>query len=147
MICKRSSITKITVWKLHIDTHINDVFERDNTKSDPVWLMKTNNVGNSAPEKIMLFTETLTGYWHSGNYRSTAHSRNIFGNKKHFNLPIKSAVSLLINHSVVVSPGHSFVWSGVDYCSPNLEPWEKRHFTNWLHTKKTKKVFFFPRNS
>lgn len=28
MICKKSSITKITVSKLHIDTHTNDVFER-----------------------------------------------------------------------------------------------------------------------
>ena len=86
-----------------MDTHINDVFKRDNSKSDPVWFVKTNRVGNSAPEKIVLFRD-MTGY-----YRTTTHSWNILGNKEHFNLPIKSAVSLLINHSVVISPGHSVV--------------------------------------
>jgi len=134
MVCKVSCITQITVCKLHVNTHINNLIERDNSKSAPVWMVKTDNVADRTPQNVMPFTEALTRHWHCSNNSPTSHSPFISGKKEHFNLSITDAAFLPVSNGVVVPPWNSFVGPGVKYYIRNLEPWKKCYIWNWLYS-------------
>lgn len=136
MVGKKSCISQNAVWKLHVNTYVNDVFKRDNSESVPIRLLETDNVGDRVPQYFIKFTNMLTGHCQFRNYSSTGHSWIIPDHKKHFSLSVTDAVSLLVSNGVIISSEHSFVCSGVECGSSNLEPWEKWHFRNWLHAQK-----------
>ena len=138
---KKSCISQITVWKLHVDAYVNNVSKRDISESLPVWLVKTENVGHWVPQYFMDITNVLTGHNQWRHYSSTGHSRIIPDHKEHFNLAITvTAFPLPVGYGIVVPTDHSFVHSGVECCSSNLEPWEKGYFRKWLYAQKCKEV-------
>ena len=140
---KKSYISQIKVRKLHVDTYVNNVSKRDNSESLPVWLVETNNVSHRVPQYFIDITNMLTGHSHWLHYSSTGHSWIIPDHKEHFNLAITTdgAFSLLVGNGIGVPSDQSFVISGLECCSSNLEPWGKGYFRKWFHTHKCKEVF------
>ena len=130
VVWKKSYISQITVRKLHVDTYVNNVSKRDNSESLPVWLVETDNVSHRVPQYFTDITNMLTGHSQWRHYSSTDHSWIIPDHKEHFNLAIitDGAFYLLVGNGKVVPSGHSFVISGVECCSSNLEPREKGYF-------------------
>lgn len=53
---------------------------------------------------------------------------------------ITDALFLLVSDCVVISPGNSFVYLGVQNCFSNLEPCEKCYVRKWLHSQNSNKV-------
>ena len=101
MVWEMCCITHITVWKLDINTYVNNVFERDNCELVLVWLVETDNVAYWASQTIMAFAYMLTRHWHRSNDSPTSHSWIISDRKECFNVPITYTVSLLVSNGAM----------------------------------------------
>lgn len=97
------SISHLTIGKFNVQTHIYNVFKRDNIKSVLLWLVERNNVIDYIPQYFMAFTKYSTRHGHWSNDCSTSHPRSFFNQKEHFNLAIACTPSLGICNGKVVS--------------------------------------------
>ena len=119
MVRKMGSISHLTIWKFNVQTHIYNVFKKDNVKSVLPWLVERNNMVDYIPQYFMAFTKYFTRHGHWRDDCSTSHPRSFFNQKEHFNLAIACAPSQGICNGEVVSSWNSLVhlWVENGNCS------------------------------
>lgn len=140
MIWEMCCISDATIWKLHVNTNVNDVLKQDYIKSVPVWMLKGNNVMYWATQYFMWCTDMLVRLWHGNNDSTTGLCWILWNHKEFFNLPIACASFFLVSNSEAVSSWNSLVHSGMEHCISILHSLKKCDIRNGFYSKKQQKV-------